>query len=200
MNENANFDDEFVRLLSEYSKQFDHESERGTVIVSAALMDEALEYLIKAKLVPSPEKEDDLFVGAYAPLGNFSAKIDFSYRLGLVALSTRNSLHLIRRLRNDFAHSSLNLSFESDKVKSRVRELFKLNSYLLDVVWELIRNDGHPEVSKIIENTKSKQSIDCLVAIASWRSIFEILSSLVAISLKFRNKNIEQLPTWDKKE
>ena len=196
MNENTNAGDEFVRLLSEYTAQLEHESERGTVIVSAALMDEALEDLIKAKLVPSPEKEDELFVGAYATLGNFSAKIDFAYRLGLIGLSTRNSLHLIRKLRNDFAHSSLKESFESNRVKSRVRELFKLNKDLLDFIWAVAKKRDHPKVNKFSGDIESRQSIDCLVAIASWRVIFEILVSVVALSLKLRNKEIDPLTSW----
>lgn|SRR4030067_305509 len=196
MDDYTNSHDEFVRVLLEYTEQLSHESDRGTVIVSAVLMDEALEDLIKAKLVPSPEREDELFVGAYATLGNFSAKIDFSYRLGLISLSTRNSLHIIRKLRNDFAHSSLKESFNSSIVKGRVRELFKMNKDLLDVIWKIVKERGHPEVEEVTKDIKSKQSIDCLVAIGGWRGIFEILVSIVALSLKLRNKEIEPLKSW----
>ena len=167
---NDNISKEVGQLFSEYMEQLEKESERGTVIVSAALMDEALEELIKAMLVPSPGKEDKLFDGAYAPLDSFSAKIDFAYRLGIIASLTRDSLHLIRKLRNDFAHSALHMSFETNSVKNRIRELFKLNKVLFDVFWD-VENDGQ-------------------------RRMFEILVSLIAYSLRQRNRNIEPLKSW----
>lgn len=199
MNEKITSGNDFARLISEHAAQLDCESERGTVIVSAALMDEALEVLIKAKLVSSPEKEDELFVGAYAPVGSFSAKADFAYRLGLIDLSTRNSLHQIRKLRNDFAHSSATETFESNRVRNRVRELFKLNEDILAILWGEVRKRNHPAVEKIAKEVESGGSIDNLVAIAGWRGMFEILVSSVAASLKILPKQISPLTSRTKR-
>jgi len=184
---------EFGQLILEYVKQLREESERGAVIVSAALMDEALEELIKAKLVPSPEKKDELFIGAYAPLDNFSAKIDFAYRIGIIGFSIRASLHLLRKLRNDFAHSALQMSFDSSSVRDRIRELFKLNKELLDVLWDVAKKENNPYIAEITGGIDSKQGIDYLVEIAGWRSIFQILVSLISASLRQHYGDIEPL-------
>ncbi len=196
MNEKSDINDNLPRLISEHADQLNPESERGTVIVSAALMDEALEDLIKARLVSSPGHEDELFAGPYAPLGSFSAKTDFAYRLGLIGLSTRNSLHQIRKLRNDFAHSSVIESFDSSKVKNRVRELFKLNQNMLDIIWAVAKEREHPEVKRLTKDLNPSHSIDNLVAIAGWRGMFEILVSLIAAALKIWRAEIEPLTSW----
>ena len=187
---------EIGQIFIEYMEQLGKESERGSVIVSAALMDEALEELIKSKMVPSPEKDDELFVGAYAPLDSFSAKIDFAYRLGIIASSTRSSLHLLRKLRNDFAHSALQMSFETNSVKSRIRELFKLNKSFFDVLLDLIKKDENPNVIEITKGIESKHSIDHIIKIVGQRGMFQVLISLLAYSLKERNKDIEPLKSW----
>jgi hypothetical protein len=191
---------DFKRWIEENAAQLDCESERGSAIVSAVLMDEVLENLIKAKLVSSIKKEDELFVGAYAPLGSFSAKIDFAYRLGLISLRNQNSLHIIRQLRNDFAHSSTQETFESTRIKSKIRELFKLNEDILDIFWGVI-NRRDPEVEKIMKDVthvKSKRNIDKLVATIGWRNIFDYLVSFLAACLKAGCEDIEPLqPSMD---
>ncbi len=197
MNNNTSY--EFKQLFPEYIKQLEKESERGSVIVSAVLMDEALEELIKAKMAPSPKKDDELFVGAYAPLDSFNAKIDFAYRLGIIASSTRSSLHLLRKLRNDFAHSALHMSFETNSVQNRIRELFKLNKAFFDVLLDMIRKENNPNVIEITNGIESKQSIDQIIKIVGQRGMFQILISLIASSLKQRNKDIEPLKPWGDK-
>ena len=80
------------------------ESPRGIVLVSAAMLEEALRELLVAFLVPNASASDTLFDGPMAPFGSFSAKIDAAYRLGLVSDKFCRDLHVIRRIRNDVAH------------------------------------------------------------------------------------------------
>jgi hypothetical protein len=189
----TNSEYDFLRLFPGHNDQLARESERGAVIVSAALIDEALEDLIKAKLMPSPKKEDELFVGTYAPLESFSAKTDFAYRLGLIGISTRNSLHQIRKLRNDFAHLSAIETFESNKVQNRVREIFRLNKNMLDAIWLAVRERNDPRVEKLTKEVNSSHGVDNLVAVAGWRGMFEILVSIIAANLRKRCTEIEPL-------
>jgi len=104
-------------------RQLANESDRGALIVSAALLDDALLNMLKAKFCPSLEREDELFEGIYAPLGTFAAKIDLAYRVGLFNAEFRKVLHLMRKLRNDFAHSVHKVDFSDPTVQSRLREL-----------------------------------------------------------------------------
>src|SRR5687768_5259075 len=55
-------------------KEFAGESDRAAVIVGAALLDDALDTLLRARLAPIVSAEDSLFDGAYAPAASFSAR------------------------------------------------------------------------------------------------------------------------------
>ena len=183
--------------FSAFNNILRRESERGSVIVSAALMDEALEQLLKAKLVPSAERNDELFTGSYAPLSTFSAKIDFAYRVGVIGLNLRSSLHLIRKLRNDFAHSSMRINFDSQQVHNRIQELFKLNKELLDAIWEFIKSAENKHLMKIIGNHKSEPGVDYLSRVWGWRSTFEVLCSIIAASLHIQLRSVAPLVSRD---
>lgn len=189
--------DGFYARLTAFNGMLKQESERGSVIVSASLMDEALEQLLKVKLVPSPEKNDELFSGPYAPMDNFSAKIDFAYRVGIIGVNQRSSMHLIRKLRNDFAHSSMQISFTSQKVHSKIQDLFKLNKSLLDTVWNLVKDKTNEHALEMIGKYESKQGADYLIKIMGWRSTFEFLCALIAASLHLSLISIEPLIARD---
>jgi DNA-binding MltR family transcriptional regulator len=103
--------------------EFGKETDRAAVILTASIADELLRTLIAARLVPVSSSNDDLFDGANAPLGTFSARIEAAYRIGLVSVKFARDLHLVRRIRNDFAHNIQGCSFDDAKVKSRIVEL-----------------------------------------------------------------------------
>ena len=125
---------ELMKSAASFQISLEKESERGSAIICATLMEESLYRLIKTKLVPSPEKNDELLDGAYSPLGTFSSRIDLAYRMGLIDLQQRSSFHLIRRIRNEFTHSSEEINFETAVVKDRIREFFKLNAGILNTL------------------------------------------------------------------
>lgn len=108
-----------------FDREFVRESDRAAVILTASLFDNALGNLLKNTLVPNPSASDDLFDGANAPLSTFSAKIAMSYRMGLISSRFTRDLHLIRKIRNEFAHNIHGCTFEDSRVKSRVLELYK---------------------------------------------------------------------------
>lgn len=97
------------------------ESERSVVILSAARLDASLETLLKAVMHPSPGGTDDLFAPE-RPMGSLSAKISLAYRLGLVDRDVEHVLQMIRRIRNDFAHSFGEESLASHKQVQRITE------------------------------------------------------------------------------
>jgi hypothetical protein len=108
-----------------FSEHFGKESDRAAVILAAAMLEHALEVLLKSRLVPSPTQGDSLFEGAYAPLASFSAKIDVAFRIGLIAPAFARDLHLIRKIRNDFAHNVTGCTFDDAVVRGRVVELVR---------------------------------------------------------------------------
>jgi len=104
-------------------KQFSDESDRACVILAAALLDSALETLLKTQLLPASSGEDPLFDGPNAPLASFSARIEMALRLGMIDSGFARSLHLVRRIRNDFAHNVTGCTFADSSVMGRLTEL-----------------------------------------------------------------------------
>ena len=108
-----------------FDSEFRKESDRASVIIAAAMFDDALNGLLKNHLVSNASSTDDLFDGANAPLSTFSSKISMAHRLGLISSKFCRDLHLIRKIRNEFAHNVHGCSFEDSRVKSRTLELYK---------------------------------------------------------------------------
>ncbi len=109
--------------MAKLKEEFSKESDRAIVIISAAMIDLALEHLLKAKFVAISTSEDPLFDAPNAPLSNFSSRIDIAYRTGLISTKFARDLHLIRRIRNEFAHNLTDCNFNSASVQSRVSSL-----------------------------------------------------------------------------
>jgi len=106
-------------------REFAQESDRATVIVAVVLLDSALETLLRSRLAPAPSSQDTLLEGAYAPLSTFSSRIDAAYRLGLISAAFARDLHVVRRIRNEFAHNISGCSFQDSGVRHRVAEIYQ---------------------------------------------------------------------------
>jgi len=185
-------------LFLEIRGQLRKESDRGTVIVSAALVEEALEALLKARLAPTNGKDDELFDIPYAPLGTLSAKIDLAYRVGIIRAQLKSSLHLLRKMRNDFAHSSRQLDFTSRSVQGRIRELFKLNRFLLDSMCQALekelKNSDSKQIQEILYGASSKDSsIKRLLELLNWRGLFDLFSALNCMALLMLPGQVEPM-------
>ena len=105
-------------------------SDRETAIVAGAHLEELLEAAIKARLVEMPQTGDNakhvteaaLFDG-YGPLATFYAKIDVGFALGLYQQDARADLHIIRSIRNEFAHAVESFSFSEKQIESKCKKL-----------------------------------------------------------------------------
>jgi hypothetical protein len=104
--------------------QMFEERGRGAVLVGVARVDTALERLLQAVMAPSSEKSDGLFK-AERPLGSFGAKIALARRLNLIDESLERALNVLRRLRNDFAHSTELASLASPTNKSKLEGVYR---------------------------------------------------------------------------
>jgi hypothetical protein len=108
---------ELIRSLGE-------ESERGMAVLVGAELDRALGLVLHAYLAPGKAR-NDLFSGGSAPLGTFSTKIDLCRALHLISEYEHATLHIIRRIRNEFAHKP-GVSFASPEIRSRVEAIASL--------------------------------------------------------------------------
>jgi len=98
------------------------ETDRGCALIATAFLDDALSELLKKNLIKDKKVSDRLF-GSNQPFGYFSSKIDVACALGLIGKAVRQNLHLLRKIRNDFAHVADPIGFEHPPIKSRCYEL-----------------------------------------------------------------------------
>jgi len=113
-----------VELMLELTNEFQNESDRAAAVLVAAYLDYLLGELIAAKMTVEPEEvEKMLYQKGNGPLGTFSARINTAYCLGLLSKDELRDLNLIRKIRNDFAHQLIGMSFDTEIIANRCREL-----------------------------------------------------------------------------
>jgi DNA-binding MltR family transcriptional regulator len=98
-------------------EQLKEETDRGAALVGVAFLDELLERLLKSRMLEGKTTEG-LFEGSN-PLASFSARIDTAYSLGWIGPETHRELHLMRKIRNEFAHVHTPVTFASDAIQNR---------------------------------------------------------------------------------
>jgi len=111
-----------IEVLGSFVEGIINEEDRATVILVAAKLDLILYQILQKHLIPVPGSKDELLEND-GPLSTFSAKINMAYRLGLIDNSFSRSLHLIRKIRNNFAHEVEGCTLDSGAHRDRVREL-----------------------------------------------------------------------------
>lgn len=118
-----------IKAFDEFVNQFKSESDRSAVILVTAKIDYSLFQLISCFLVPSTTKKDELLdPDENGPLSSFSARISLCYRLGLIDSEFTKALHLVRRIRNEFAHEVNDARLDVSPHRERIRELTKIVS------------------------------------------------------------------------
>ena len=109
------------RDFSIFFEAFRGESDRAAAVLGAAYVDAALKRLFRARLVEEPPPKIFDYRG---PLGDFVSKIDLAFSLGWIPASLRDDLHIVQKIRNDFAHDPDHLlSFENASIGDRTRNL-----------------------------------------------------------------------------
>lgn len=111
-----------IKKISEFRKTLNSETDRGCALMAAAYIDEKLGELLKSYLVDDPKIIKRMF-DFNGPFGTFSSRIDSTYSLGLLPGNVHKDIHLLRKIRNDFAHVSSPLTFDDEPISSRCREL-----------------------------------------------------------------------------
>jgi DNA-binding MltR family transcriptional regulator len=106
------------------------ESDRGAVLMAAAFIEDKLTYLFKAYFIDN-EIVSKSFLQNNGALATFSSKIDLAYLLGLIPKNVHQDLHILRKIRNDFAHNASNINFESPHIKDRTKALSVLSQEML---------------------------------------------------------------------
>jgi hypothetical protein len=96
------------------------QGDRAAVVLGAARLDVALEAALRCLMSTHPNGQDNLF-DPDRPLGTLSAKIALAHRLGVIDQDVEQALQIIRKIRNDFAHSIDDESLSVQRHRDRLR-------------------------------------------------------------------------------
>ena len=101
--------EDIIQRRDELFEALSKESDRGVVLISASFLDEALEALLRARFSirhPKSKSSINLLFDTFGPLQFFSAKVKICYAMDLIGEWIYRDLEIVRKLRNDFAHSA----------------------------------------------------------------------------------------------
>ena len=101
------------------------ESDRGCVLLGAAILEERIEEVFCLAFDRngiSKKLQKSLF-GSNGPLSTFSSKIKLAYSFGFVPKHVYEDLDAIRRIRNDFAHTSQEVDFLKSDTAETIENL-----------------------------------------------------------------------------
>lgn len=168
------------------------ETDRGCALVGAVYLDDALEGMLRARL-SLPNDVDIKIFGFRGALGSLSDRIDLAYSVGLLQPSLRKSLHMARRIRNEFAHEKDTKRFRDEQIANRLRELFDVEREYMAVAWNLLAG----EVPALRDATDPTVSVDArrFVELVGARAAFEVYVAQMASALEesVAAGNIEKL-------
>jgi hypothetical protein len=102
--------------------------DRSAAILAAAYLEDRLMSTIEARLVPDAKIRKKFFTGM-GPLASFSAKIDLAYLMGTFDQKIAGMLHVIRQIRNEFAHNLEALSFNTPQIIEFCKRLFDVEFF-----------------------------------------------------------------------
>ena len=114
-------------------------------------------------------------------------------RIGLIGRNFRSSLDLIRRLRNDFAHTVTTESFSTPSVQSRLRELFTLQRQVVEAMWQFVPEFDNPNIARGVADVKPAKRLDALVSMVTWRGVFDFLVCAAIARLSQELKVIQRV-------
>jgi DNA-binding MltR family transcriptional regulator len=108
-------------------KELNGQTDRGVAIVGVAWIEEALVAAVHAFLEKNEKAWDRLFSKS-GPLSSLSAKIDLARLIAMTSDAIHSDLHILRGIRNEFAHSVLDkddspLTFQSTRIRDRCLSL-----------------------------------------------------------------------------
>jgi DNA-binding MltR family transcriptional regulator len=103
-------------------RELSGESDRGAALIGAAYIDDSLKHVFLSRL-GGDEKTKLSLLDFDGPIGSFSSRIKLAYCLGWIGTEFRSDLDTLRGIRNDFAHERAAISFSTESVRDRCKNL-----------------------------------------------------------------------------
>jgi hypothetical protein len=109
-----------TQQITAFIEELKAQTDRGAVLIAAAVLDELLEMTISARLIEVGGDRHAALFGRGKPIDSFSAKIELGFRLGLYQNPARVQFEMIRDIRNKFAHRIEPLTFSHPDIAQAI--------------------------------------------------------------------------------
>ena len=177
--------------LKPFWKAHENESDRAVAIVTAILLDNLLEQLIKTSYVKDPNV-NTIFKDEHV-LRSFYAKTNIAYFSGLIPKDVHHDLKLICDIRNKFAHDVVaELKFDDDRIAQRINQFSQISEDLVKIypprlrftlnvshiaalllVWRQLLSKLKPPSLVETLGVKEKQFMKCILTPEQLQNILE---------------------------
>ena len=114
------------KRLIEIVNHLFYQTDRAAAVVAGCILDDLLKSMLTAFFLQDINLDEKMFKGM-APLSTFSAKINIAYCTGLINKKQYNNLMLVKKIRDLFAHSVEDLTFDTPKIRDRCIQLKNFN-------------------------------------------------------------------------
>lgn len=114
--------DPYVDELNSLLESLHEHDDRSLVLTMAAFAEDTLELLLLNYLRESKQAKE-LVNGFNAPLGTLSARIKAAFVLGLIRKDGYQTLEIMRKIRNKFAHNWNGVSLDRDDIANLINQL-----------------------------------------------------------------------------
>lgn len=182
--------DNAVTYVNKVLDEMQNESDRSAAILLGAELDDTLGQILEKHLLPPRDKKDGGAIGK-----SFYVRIELTSRLGLVHPLFHRELHLIKDVRNEFAHKKLGITFDDVKVQVITSKLAFPRAF--DLVTHALAT-AQPEMA-ILDNKNSRDRFILSGAILLHRlnSILEQVSQVEISPLAWINPKMTTLHGLD---
>lgn len=110
----------YGKTTAEFLELMGLETDRGAALMAAGYLDEWLKRLLEKYFVDAKAVANRALEG---PLQTFAARIDMAFLTGLLPRNVHTDLHVIKRIRNKFAHHAGLLDFNTEDIARECRKL-----------------------------------------------------------------------------
>jgi DNA-binding MltR family transcriptional regulator len=170
------------------------ESDRGCMLVAAALLEESLELrfrdLFQSKEIPK-SVQDSLF-GSNGPLATFSSKIKMAYAIGLLPKETFTDLEEIRKMRNQAAHLSKDFDFLDGAIGRKIEILKCVQLKRKDFIQRYkftLKDSEQPAGTKPGDASKEKVKAEARARLAGYIKYHKALLAVAVSYLELEIKS-----------
>jgi hypothetical protein len=116
--------------ISIISKEFHTSSDRSSAILLSAFVERMLELNITLRLPRRDEASLDRLTGRDGPLNSLFSTTQLAYAMGIISYDVRNELDCIRKVRNVFAHSAMDVDFTTPAISNECKKLERLSKII----------------------------------------------------------------------